>query len=129
MNVLLDTCSLLWLGLEQQSLSDTARDLLVNPQAIFHVSSISAFEIGQKHAKGKLVLSADPETWFRRCLEIYGLVSIPLDYEVALRAAALPQIHSDPFDRLLIATAMVQGYVLLTPDEHIRQYPGVATMW
>lgn len=129
MNFLLDTCVLLWLAMEQESLSDSVKALFADPNAVFMVSSISAFEIGQKHAKGKLVLPVPPERWFPLALEMHGLQSLALRHEVALAAAALPPLHSDPFDRLLIATAMKHRLTLLTPDQHIRQYPGVATLW
>ena len=129
MNCLLDTCTLLWLAMEQTSLSDGVRDILANPKANCHVASISAFEIAQKHIKGKLKLPSPPDEWFRLCLRLHALSSLPLDHEVALKAAALPPLHSDPFDRLIIATAMEHNLILLTPDEHVRRYPGLATLW
>jgi len=129
MNCLLDTCTLLWLSMEQAALSDSVRDLFADPDMNFHVSSITAFEIGQKYSEGKLELPMNPEKWFPLGLELHGLISLPLEHDIALKAAALPKLHADPFDRLLIATVIENRLTLLTPDTHIRQYPGVATMW
>ena len=129
MNYLLDTCVLLWMVMEKSQLSEKAKSILADPRAGCHVSSITAFEIGQKNAKAKLDLPLPPEDWFPLSMELHNIVSIPLDHRIALKAASLPTLHSDPFDRLLIATAMEHQLTLITPDQHIRQYPGIATLW
>jgi PIN domain nuclease of toxin-antitoxin system len=58
----------------------------------------------------------------------HGIEPLPLDEESALHVARLPDLHRDPFDRLIVAQALVGGLVLLSPDEPIRQYP-VRTLW
>jgi PIN domain nuclease of toxin-antitoxin system len=127
--ILLDTCTLLWLVLEADKLSARARTLLDEPATLIWLSSISAFEIGQKHAKGKLELSLPPAQWLPRALESHRLRLLELDLPSALAAAALPPIHNDPFDRLLIATARQHGLTLLTPDPKIHAYPDIKTAW
>ena len=127
--ILLDTCVLLWLALDQSHLSSTARQTLAAQAGRLWVSPITAFEIGQKHAAGKLELALPPARWFPRALELHGLREARFDAAIALAAAALPRLHNDPFDRLLIATALDQNFTLLTPDEKIRPYPGLASLW
>lgn len=127
--ILLDTCALLWLVLDQGGLSEGAKDHIQEHAGGLCVSAISAFEIGQKAASGKLKLKLKPAVWFPRACELHGLDVLPLSAEAALKASSLPLLHKDPFDRLLIATAMVQGIAILTPDEKIRQYPKLKCLW
>ena len=127
--ILLDTCTLLWLVIEPAKLSLKAKTLLADPATIVWLSSISAFEIGQKHAKGKLELSLPPEPWLRSALKSHQLRLLELDLTSALAAAALPPHHNDPFDRLLIATAQHHQLTLLTPDPRIHLYPDVKLAW
>lgn len=127
--ILLDTCVLLWLAIDQSALSDKARQTLQSGAGHLYVSPISAFEIGQKVSRGKLILQLPPERWFLRAKELHGLSETSFDSSVAFSAAALPDLHRDPFDRLLIATALVQNLTLLTPDPLIHRYPALKTVW
>jgi PIN domain nuclease of toxin-antitoxin system len=90
---------------------------------------MSAFEIGQKHARGKLELSLPPSEWFPLALKLHGIHEARFDCGIALRATALPDLHRDPYDRFLIATAQALGCTLLTPDPLIRAYPDLQTAW
>ena len=127
--ILLDTCALLWLVMEPDRLSVHARTLLEQSDLLVWVSSISAFEIAQKHDKGKLELGLPPQQWLPRAMESHQLKGLELDFPSALAAAALPALHNDPFDRLLIATAQHHNLTILTPDEKIRAYPNLKTAW
>jgi len=127
--ILLDTCTLLWLVLEPTKLSTKAKTLLADPATIVWLSSISAFEIGQKHAKGKLELRLPPDPWLRGAIESHQLRLLDLDLSSALSAAALPPHHNDPIDRLLIATAQRHQLTLLTPDPNIHLYSNVKLAW
>ncbi len=127
--ILLDTCTLLWLAIEPSALSDRAKRALRSHAGGLHVSAISAFEIGQKAAGGKLKLKLKPSLWFPRACELHGIDPLPLDIKSCLAAAALPQLHKDPFDRLLVATALTHGLAILTPDEKIRAYPKLKSLW
>lgn len=127
--ILLDTCALLWLAMDQTGLSDRAKLCLQEQVGRLHVSAVSAFEIGQKAASGKLKLKLKPAIWFPRACELHGLEMIPLTAEAALTASGLPPLHKDPFDRLLIGTALTQGFAILTPDEKIHQYPKLKFVW
>jgi PIN domain nuclease of toxin-antitoxin system len=126
---LLDTCTLLWLVNDQSKLSPAAtRAISTNAQELY-VSAISGFEIAQKFARGRLVMSRSPAEWMKLALQLHGLNALPLDVDSAVAAGTLPALHADPFDRLLIASAQKHRLVLLTPDPMIRRYPALATLW
>ena len=125
-NVLLDTCALL--AVAAGELPDRATAALrTAPEAV--VSSVSAWEIALKVSGGKLTLGADPATWFLDLLEHYDLREVLVDASLACAACALPPIHKDPFDRVIVALAQAHGLTVLTSDENISGYPGVATLW
>ncbi len=127
--LLLDTCTLLWLTSDQSKLSQAARQVLSANAGHLYVSAISGFEIAQKVAKGKLALPRPPTQWMELALRLHGLKSLALEMESAVAAGALPALHADPFDRLLIAVAQAHRLTLLTPDPLIQQYPAVTTLW
>ncbi len=126
MNVLLDTCAVL--ALAGGGLPDRAAQALRKaPEA--HVSVVSAWEVAIKVAGGKLRLMETPILWFLALLERYDLREVPLDSGIACAAAALPPVHRDPFDRVIVALAQAQHFTVLTSDENIRKYSGVRTLW
>ena len=127
--ILLDTCALLWLGSDQSRLSGRATELIGENQAGLFVSSISAFEIALKHRRKKLVLPQEPQAWFQLAVEHLGLHEIAADAGILVLSVALPELHRDPCDRIIAATAKAHRLICLTPDPLIRQYPGVETAW
>jgi PIN domain nuclease of toxin-antitoxin system len=127
--ILLDTCTLLWLVMEPDSLSAEAKIALHQNRGDLFVSSVNAFEIGQKFNAGKLELPLPPSQWFDLACRLHGLIIHPLRSIHAFRAAELPLLHRDPFDRLLIGTAIVEDLVLLTPDPKIHQYAEASVRW
>jgi PIN domain nuclease of toxin-antitoxin system len=125
-NVLLDTCALLALAqgnLRRQSSAALERA----PEA--HVSSVSAWEVAIKVAVGKLRLRESALEWFHGLCERYQLRELPLDARVACAAAALPPLHRDPFDRVLVALARAHTLTVLTSDDDIARYPDIKTLW
>ena len=127
--MLLDTCVLLWLAADTSAISTRATELIRNtPEGMF-VSAISAYEVGQKAAAGKLSLPRPVDAWFAAMLQWHGLLEIPITGAIAARATLLPAIHHDPFDRLLISTAQDRRLKLVTPDLTIAKYPNVETIW
>jgi PIN domain nuclease of toxin-antitoxin system len=125
-NVLLDTCALV--ALAGGELPDAAAAALRRaPEA--YVSVVSPWEVAIKVAGGKLRLLDPPALWFLGLLERHDLREVPLDASVACAAAALPLLHRDPFDRVIVALAQAHGLTVLTSDENIRRYPGVTTLW
>lgn len=127
--ILLDTCVLLWLASDTSEISESALEAIAGLDESVFVSPITAFEIGQKCASGKLTLPKPIQIWFPAILKRHQLSEAQFNSAIAIRASLLPPLHKDPFDRLLIATAIENRYTLLTPDQHIRQYPGIATLW
>lgn len=81
-----------------------------------------------KHALGRLPLPDAPDRFVPAMRIGHAITPLPLEEEAALHLAKLPELHKDPFDRMLVCQALVHGLILLTPDEMIRQYP-VRTIW
>jgi len=127
--LLLDTCALLWMGLDASKLSERAQDALAQNGAELFVSAISAFEIGLKFARGKLELPSDPLPWFADALEAYGIVELPMTSEIAVTAACLEWEHRDPADRIVAATALRSGLVVVTSDLALRSFAAVEAVW
>jgi PIN domain nuclease of toxin-antitoxin system len=126
MNLLLDTCALL--ALAGGELPDAAAAALRKaPEA--YVSVVSPWEVAIKVVGGKLRLMEPPDQWFLGLVDRYDLREAPLDARIVCAAAALPLVHRDPFDRVIVALAQALGLTVLTSDENIRKYPGVKTIW
>lgn len=123
MNVLLDTCTFLWIAGGDERLSEAARSLFAAPENRVFLSPVSSWEIAVKHAAGRLPLSDPPDRWVPRERERHGVEPLPLDEEAVLQLPRLPGLHRDPFDRMLVCQAIAGGLVLLTPDREITQYP------
>lgn len=128
MRLLLDTCTFLWLAGGSDEVSPRAREAFVDPANEVFLSAASAWEIALKHQLGRLPLPEPPAMFVPAQRGAHGIEPLPIDEEASLHVAKLPRLHSDPFDRLLVAQAMVAGLVLVTPDEAVRQYP-VRTLW
>jgi PIN domain nuclease of toxin-antitoxin system len=128
MKLLLDTCTFLWIVTGDASLSAPARKLFSDPANEVFLSSVSAWEIAVKHSLGKLPLPRPPSVLVPEERKRHQIEPLALDEAAALFSAKLPELHKDPFDRMLVCQAMVGGLILLTPDSLITQYP-VATTW
>ncbi len=126
---LLDTCGLLAVQGGGIALSQHVRELLEAPGSEVRVSVISAFEIGQKLAAGKLALPCELARWFPAILLQHTLRELPLTSSICIAAAGLPSIHKDPVDRLIIASALEFQLPIITSDRTIATYPGVITLW
>lgn len=128
MKVLLDTCTFLWIISDDSRLSNRARKLHSNPANRVYFSSVSAWEISVKNALGRLPLPGPADRFVPEQRESHGIEQLVLDEIAALQLARLPNLHRDPFDRMLVCQAIVNGLTLLTPDELIAQYP-VRSVW
>lgn len=122
MKLLLDTCTFLWLTLGSSDLSKAAAAAFLNQENEKYLSAASAWEIAVKHSLGRLPLPRKPELYIAEIREKSGIESLPIEEEAALYTSRLPKLHSDPFDRILVAQAVVHGMVIVTPDEAIAQY-------
>jgi PIN domain nuclease of toxin-antitoxin system len=128
MKLLLDTCTFLWLATGDRALSRAARDLFADPNNDVHLSAISVWEIALKHSLGKLPLPKPPMAFIPDLRARHQVEPLPLDERAALAVAQLPDLHRDPFDRMLICQAIMGGLTLVTPDPLITQY-AVSTLW
>lgn len=123
MRYLLDSHVVLWwLGMDSHKLNHALRDTLADADAVF-VSIATVWELEIKRSIGKLELPVDD--WKR--VEASGLEFLPVELAHALRAAQLPLIHRDPFDRMMVAQALVRDLTLVTRDARLLEY-GVATL-
>lgn len=119
--MILDTCALLWLAAGDPRLNDSTRKLIADSPSV-GVSAISAFEIAQKSRKGHLVLPDPPSEWFRTITDHHQIDRLNLTAELCLCATELPEIHKDPFDRLIIATALQLDRPVVTADTNFAKY-------
>ncbi|KAA6186266.1 type II toxin-antitoxin system VapC family toxin [Thiohalocapsa marina] len=123
MRLLLDTQLLLWAAGLPGRLSDEARGLLGAPENSLHFSAASLWEIVIKRGLDRDDFQVDPHRLHRGLLD-NGYQPLAIAGSHTLMVGNLPPIHKDPFDRILIAQAMVEGLTLLTTDGLIAQYPG-----
>lgn len=121
MILLADTHLLLWTALRPHLLSKAARDLIDSEANQPAFSVVSLWEISIKRAQGRDDFKVDPRRLRRRLLD-NAWRELPIDGEHAIIAGGLPQIHKDPFDRMLVAQAMVEGAKLLTVDSQLARY-------
>ena len=125
---MLDTCTFLWIACDSPRLSKAAVKAFLDRNNERYLSAASAWEIGLKNAAGRLPLQERPESFVPRVREQSGIESLTIDELSALHAARLPALHSDPFDRMLVAQAVVNGMTIVTPDSLIEQY-AVRVLW
>ncbi len=123
MKLLLDTHLLLWVAGDSKRLSKTARNLIEDPQNELLFSALSIWEIALKRSLRPDEVLADARL-VRRALLDNGYSELAVTSEHAVNVDRLPMIHKDPFDRMLISQAMVEGVTLLTSDMKVAKYPG-----
>ena len=122
--ILLDTHVLLWSRAGVRRIGPTSMRLVEHGlrDATLAVSAISFWEVAMLREKGRIDLSQDARAWRMRILND-GLIEIPVDGDIAIRANELTGLHADPADRLIIATAL-GGHTLVTADERILSWSG-----
>lgn len=118
MTLLLDTHALLWWLSDDPTLSEAARTVIAAPDAVVTVSAASAWEISIKSSLGKLEVPDDLEDQLAR----HRFKPLPITVSHALAAGSLPRHHDDPFDRMLVAQARLEGLTLVTRDSRIALY-------
>ena len=125
--ILLDTCAVLWLaGGETDRFSDeTLRR--IRESEIVYVSPITEWEIALKWKSGGIELPVSPREFIARFMKRLDVKILPLSEEVMFRAVELPDLHRDPADRFIIATALIGNIPVVTADRHFAQY-GVETL-
>lgn len=129
---MLDTHAWIWWVADPEQLSLGARQRidLEAEQSGVHLSAISCWEISLLVRKQRLVLTMEAEDWIAMSEALPYVTVVPVDSRIALRSNALPgDIHEDPADRLIVATALTLGATLVTKDARLRGYRGVPTLW
>jgi PIN domain nuclease of toxin-antitoxin system len=121
--VLVDTHLLLWAAGHPQKLSRKARRLLEDSRSRLWFSAASLWEVAIKRGLGREDFRVEPIR-LRRALIENSWQELAISSEHALATVGLPPIHKDPFDRILVAQAQVEGIALATSDEVVARYPG-----
>lgn len=130
MRLLLDTHTLLWYSINDPQLSSTAQKLIVDASNEILVSPASYWEIAIKISIGKLTLHQPYEDFIDACLNLYGFRILPIETKHTARVATLPfpAKHKDPFDRLIVAQALVEAISIVSSDTALDVY-GISRLW
>lgn len=118
MNLLLDTHTVLWWLSDDPVLADTARDAIADAENTVFLSAVVVWEMRIKQAIGKLDLPDD----FGEVLDSQRFAELAVTVDHAHTIAGLPEVHRDPFDRMLVAQAMVENMTIVTRDPLIADY-------
>ena len=127
--IVLDTATWIWRASDPKRLSAGARRAIDRAgQAL--VSAISVWEVAMLVAKRRIRLDRPVEHWVDLALALPGIQLAALAPAIAVRSTRLPGVfHPDPADRIIVATALEAGFPIITPDERIRSYPHVQSVW
>jgi PIN domain nuclease of toxin-antitoxin system len=129
MKLILDTAVFLWMIFgEESKITKRGVKVLEDEKNELFFSVVSAWEIAIKYSIGKLQLQSHPQKWLPDVVLKIGLQQLPVLQGHALAVADLPSHHKDPFDRLLITQAKMEGMSLVSPDPIFRKYR-VKTIW
>ena len=128
MRLLLDTHALLWFWLDDSQLSPAAKSAIQNPANDIAVSIASLWEVAIKVAAGKYTLRCSFPDFIQTAVTLPGFTLFGVSPSHVLDLLALPPHHKDPFDRMLVAQARVEGLTLVTCDDKIALYP-VPQLW
>lgn len=127
--ILLDTHALLWWALDPERLSPIAAETLARMErAGGYASAISLWELGVRIQRGRLEIGIDIHEFARRVKKT-AVELVPADTAIWLRALGLDWAHRDPADRVIAATALGLGVPILTKDDAMRSFQGVASIW
>ena len=128
MELLLDTCAIIWLSAEPERFSGTARSAIDAQDAKLFASDASTWEVCLKWLAKKIVLPTPPRQWLAEQAAIWQMDRLPFELDHFFRTCELPVLHKDPFDRMLVAQAIARGLTIVTPDPAIHAYP-CAVLW
>ena len=128
MRVLLDTNTFLWWNQDAQQLSSRVRDIIADGRNEIFFSAASGWEIAIKYARGRILLPEPPDKYVAERLTLHRFVPLQVQLSHTLQVYKLPDIHQDPFDRLLIVQSQMAQMPLLTIDADIGKYD-VKVIW
>jgi PIN domain nuclease of toxin-antitoxin system len=123
MRLLLDTHVFLWYIAGDPRLPSAYKAAILDPANEVFLSTASVWEAVIKHQLGKLPLPSPPAEHLPRQRVAHAIATLPIDEGAMLSLAALPPLHRDPFDRLLVAQAIQHGLTILTVDPDVIAYP------
>jgi PIN domain nuclease of toxin-antitoxin system len=130
MNVVLDTCAILWSILAPEHLSPIAAQAMTDESTRLLVSPISCAEIACGVERSRISLDRHWKSWFRHFISLNGWQLVDLDLKIMEEAYSLPDYTDrDPADRIIIATARILRCSVVTADRRIRDYPHVDAVW
>ena len=122
MTILIDTHVFLWAILEPHRLSNSMKIHLIDPDNSLLLSTASIWEICTKYAYGNLPLKLPPDVLVPQQMQLQNILSLALSAEHALHAHKLPLHHRDPFDRMILAQALIENLPIMTADPQFRHY-------
>ena len=128
MRVLLDSNVFLWAATRARGISTAGRAVLSDTTNERLLSSVTPWELGIKFSRNKLDLPSSFLQFIRVAMSDLQVTELPVSIVHALRSAELPLIHGDPFDRMLVAQALVEGVPIVSGDRRLSAY-GVAVIW
>lgn len=128
MRVLVDSHTVLWATLDDERLSAGARELIADARTRIVLSVATTWELTIKAMAGRLRLPEPPDVYFDGLVRDFGYEVLSVHQRHVDALPDLPGIHGDPFDRMLIAQALVEDLDLVTGDDRIRSYP-IRTVW
>ena len=128
MNLIVDTQVFLWWLVDDRALSERARDLMRNAGNTLYLSAVSAWEIAIKAALGRLEFRGEPTIVVPEQMAANSIEPLPVQISHALQVYSLPAHHRDPFDRMLVAQAQIEGLPIITPNARIGDYD-VEVVW
>lgn len=128
MRLLIDTNVFLWAGLRPERISPVAAAAIVDTSNQRLISSVAPWELAIKLERGRLTLPTDLASFVERVTNSLIAQELPITFQHAIATAALPPIHRDPFDRMLVAQAIVERVPIVTSDSHLARY-GVEVIW
>ncbi|XXY50500.1 type II toxin-antitoxin system VapC family toxin [Sorangium sp. So ce269] len=128
--IILDTHTWLWwVQGTAVALPSKTKALIEHEPGPVAIASVSCLEVAWLAKKGRVVLPVSIEDFFTMAIDQAGLILLPLTPRIASRSAALPDVHRDPIDRVIIATAIEHDAELVSKDELVSRYPGVRVRW
>ena len=128
LNLLLDTCTFIWLCCEPGKLSKAATQALDRTENRRFLSMASLWEIVIKQSSGKLPLPESPDSWIETQTRLQDIELLPLDRRVIYQSSLLPSAHRDPFDRWIAADSLFHRMALVSPDRPFQNF-GCETAW
>jgi len=128
MNVLLDSHALIWSVDDPARLGSRAASILEDPDNILHVSMASVWELGIKAGKGRLGLSMPFREWITKAIHQMDIQLLPITLPHVSGLAGLPALHGDPFDRMLAAQCLAEGWPIVSADSVLDGY-AIMRIW